>query len=335
MQVRKAFSRIYVEEEALDQEETKKILSRFPNASVMVCGDYHEIFNRRRQSFARQHLAPALILAVNHGELIHQGSPVCQSFDHRYFYYASSVMNCPFDCTYCWLKGMYESGDIVVFVNLQDTFDAVEEMLKEHPVYLCASYDTDLLALDPVTGYASAWSRFAKEHENLLIELRTKGCGRLPEDLAVSDRCILAFTLSPERACEAFEHKAPGLSTRVDLLCEAMEKGFPVRLCFDPILVYPTWKEDYKGMFEMLDQRIDWERIQDISIGTFRLSANYMQRMRRQDPSSALLAYPYVCTDGFYHLPDAIEKEVEDTVTALAQERVPKEKIFGWRDING
>ena len=332
MRERKAFSVIYVEQEAMGRKETEGILSRFPDAEVIVCGDYHEVFNRR-QSFSKQHRAPALILAVHHGELIHQGSPVCQSFREDCFYYASSIMNCPYDCTYCWLKGMYESGDLVVFVNLEDLFQAVEDMLGEHPVYLCVSYDTDLLAMEPVTGYASAWSRFAKEHEDLLIEIRTKGYGHLPSSMAVSERTILAYTLSPARAPEQFEHRAPATIQRIENLLEAQKAGFPVRLCFDPVLVYPSWKEDYATLFQTLDQKINWESIRDISVGTFRLSSDYMQRMRRQDPTSALLAYPYVCTDGFYHLPDTIEHEVETYVTKLCRDRVKEEKIFLWREV--
>ena len=333
MRERKAFSVIYVEQEAMGRKETEGILSRFPDAEVIVCGDYHEVFNRRRQSFSKQHRAPALILAVHHGELIHQGSPVCQSFREDCFYYASSIMNCPYDCTYCWLKGMYESGDLVVFVNLEDLFQAVKDMLGEHPVYLCVSYDTDLLAMEPVTGYASAWSRFAKEHEDLLIEIRTKGYGHLPSSMAVSERTILAYTLSPARAAEQFEHRAPATNQRIENLLEAQKAGFPVRLCFDPVLVYPSWKEDYATLFQTLDQKINWESIRDISVGTFRLSSDYMQRMRRQDPTSALLAYPYVCTDGFYHLPDTIEHEVETYVTKLCRDRVKEEKIFLWREV--
>ena len=58
------------------------------------------------------------------------------------------MMNCVFDCEYCYLKGMYPSGNVVLFVNLDDIFDEVYKLLQKHPVYLCVSYDTDLLAVE-------------------------------------------------------------------------------------------------------------------------------------------------------------------------------------------
>ena len=89
------------------------------------------------------------------------------------------MMNCVYDCEYCYLKGMYPSGNLVVFVNLEDFFDKTQELLKEHPVYLCVSYDTDLLAFESVLGYAGEWASFLKQNPNLQIEIRTKSAGFL------------------------------------------------------------------------------------------------------------------------------------------------------------
>lgn len=327
------FSCIYMEQAAADHPRTQKILAAFPNARRIYVENYREIFDRRRQNYPLQQASRALILAQNTGELIHRGSPVCQSFDNRYFYYCSSVMNCLYDCEYCWLKGMYESGHMVIFVNLEDTFREVDRLLRQHPVYLCVSYDTDLLALDPLTGYARAWAEFAASRENLTIEIRSKGVGRLP-DLTLSQRTILAFTMSPDDISRRFERSSPELDTRIRNVQEAMKRGFPVRLCFDPVLVLPGWKKSMAGLMEELDRRIDWAAIRDVSIGTFRLSAEYIRRMRSRYPESVLLQYPYVCENGYYHLPDDIEKDAMQYMTQLLTERIGKEQIFVWREID-
>ena len=39
-------------------------------------------------------------------------------------------MNCVFDCEYCYLKGMYPSANLVVFVNLEDIFAEVEKTCR-------------------------------------------------------------------------------------------------------------------------------------------------------------------------------------------------------------
>lgn len=56
---------------------------------------------------------------------------------------------------------MYPSANIVVFVNLEDIFAEVERVLENHPLYLCVSYDTDLLALEPLIGFVQEWCAFA------------------------------------------------------------------------------------------------------------------------------------------------------------------------------
>ena len=68
--------------------------------------------------------------------------------------------DCIYDCEYCYLKGMYPSANIVIFVNIEDIFEELHRMLSEHPVYLCVSYDTDLLAFEAMTGYVREWEHF-------------------------------------------------------------------------------------------------------------------------------------------------------------------------------
>ena len=71
-------------------------------------------------------------------------------------------------------KGMYPSGNVVLFVNLDDIFDEVYKLLQKHPVYLCVSYDTDLLAVENIFGYTKRWVDFAERHTDLKIEIRNK-----------------------------------------------------------------------------------------------------------------------------------------------------------------
>lgn len=93
---------------------------------------------------------------------------------------------------------MYGSGNVVIFVNLEDIFSEVEELLKSHPVYLCVSFDTDLIALENLTGFVSRWAEFTRSHEDLTIEIRTKSFRKdIYGKIAPCDRVIFAYTLSP------------------------------------------------------------------------------------------------------------------------------------------
>ena len=114
------FSHVYVERGIQNHKRTKKILRKFPEAKLVMIDHYKDVFCRRGQIYGKQHQAPALILASKQGNLIYEGAAVCQSFGNEYFYYTSCIMNCIYDCEYCYLKGMYPSGNLVVFINIED-----------------------------------------------------------------------------------------------------------------------------------------------------------------------------------------------------------------------
>ena len=107
-------------------------------------------------------------------------------------------MNCVFDCEYCYLKGMYPSANLVVFVNLEDIFAEVEKRLAAHSVYLCVSYDTDLLALEHLTGYAARWIEFVRR-----VNADGSGCAS-----SLGPR-------EPEAACGRRSGRRQGLSVRL------------------------------------------------------------------------------------------------------------------------
>ena len=148
----------------------------------MTCDHYKDVFCRSRQDYVRQHAAQNLILAAKHGELLYPGAPVCQNFGNEHFYYTSCVMNCVFDCEYCYLKGMYPSANLVVFVNLEDIFCGSGKRDLPRTRSTCACPTTRiLLALEHLTGYAARWIEFVRRMntggQRLRIELRTKGTG--------------------------------------------------------------------------------------------------------------------------------------------------------------
>ena len=325
------FSHIYIEKAVREHARTQKILAKFPSAEIIEIDHYKDIFCRSRQSFRFQHRTQKLILAARQGTLLYEGAPVCQSFGSQYFYYASCAMNCIYDCAYCYLKGMYPSAHIVVFVNLEDIFAEVERVLEHHPLYLCVSYDTDLLAMEQIIGYVQEWSDFAAKHDNLKIEIRTK-CANKTYVRSVNSvsTVIYAFTLSPQAVIDAYEHYTPSLAERLSCAAELIQAGCPVRLCFDPMIYMPDWKQHYETMLEQVFHVIPMEKIVDVSVGTFRISQDYLKNMRKQDPESAVIWFPFHKEGGYCHYPGELLEQMECFLSERLEEKISKEKIFRW-----
>lgn len=327
-----AFSTIYIEKGLENHPFVQEITTRFPTSNHILISHYKDVFNRSHQNSTLQKYAPALILAAKHGTLLYAGAAVCQSFGNTHFYYTSCSMNCPYDCEYCYLQGMYPSSHLVLFVNVEDYFAELTELLQKHPVYLCASYDTDLLALSHLSHLAVKWSHFVQENPDLTVELRTKSANITAlHTLTVSERFILAWTLSPDYVIENWEHKTPSLNARLKAARLAKDLGFPVRLCFDPLLYFPNYKEAYETMLAQVFTYFKPEELYDVSIGVFRCSKDFIKLMRKNRPASALLQYPYENEQGVYHYGTARSEELVQTIkTMLLSYGVKEEKIFLW-----
>ena len=136
-------------------------------------------------------------------------------------------------------------------------------------MYICISYDTDLLALEGMTGLVEQWYNFVSKNRNLKIELRTKSSNiKAVKYLKPLDNFILAWTLSPESFAAEHEKGAASLEERLEAADEMLEKGWKVRICFDPVIYIENFekelndlKRDYKiknvsNMEELIIEKI-------------------------------------------------------------------------------
>ena len=166
---------------------------------------------------------------------------------------------------------------------------------------------------------------------DLKIEIRTKSsCEKFLKEIAPSDNIIFAFTMSPDEIISKFEHKTASLDSRISCIELALDKGVKTRIAFDPMIYCKNWKSVYTDMFDKITGRIDLNKLLDISVGTFRISAEYMKNMRKEEPFSAAVQFPYKNDNGYYHYPDEIMRDMEDYMVSLVSRYVEKDKIFLW-----
>ena len=328
------FSHIYVEKRVQNHPRTLQVLAHFPKAKIIIIDHYKDVFNRRGQDIIEQHRAQNLILASKEGTLFYEGAPVCQNFGNENFYYCSTMMNCIFDCSYCYLKGMYPSGHLVIFVNLEDYFSELDRILAEKSLSLCVSYDADLLALEALTGYGKLWVDYASNHANLKIEIRTKNAGlTMWQEFPITSNVIFAFTLAPQPMIDMLETGTPSVKARIDCALSGLEKGFHIRFCFDPMMYHPGWKEYYDGLLAELDRAftqkgVSMNRLSDVSVGTFRISQDYMKKIRKAEPESAAVQFPYENRGGVYQDPDKLRNAMEKYLIDELEKRMDREKIY-------
>ena len=324
------FSHIYVEKKILNNKNTLEILSKFKDVKIIEIENYKEVFSSNNQDFHLQKLGQKLILASNKANMIYEGAVVCESFENDNFYYTSSIINCVYDCEYCYLQGVYSSGNIVIFVDIEKVFEEVEELYnKLKTLYLCISYDTDLLAIENICGFSEKWYYFIENKKDLKIELRTKS-GNIDKFLNLKplNNFIIAFTLSPENIALKNEKYTASFKNRVKAIKELQEKGWKVRICIDPLIYSDNFEKNYSQMIEYLFNEIDKEKVIDVSIGVFRISKEYLKKMRNQNQNSEILYYPFEYIDGVYTYSNKTKSYMINFIKEQFLKYIDEKKIY-------
>lgn len=314
-----AYSHIYIERGTEDSQIAKKIFARLPNSEKIYIDDYKEVFNRPKQNFQIQKSSPKIILAKKKENFLYKGSTLAPDFGEENFYYNALLLNCPYNCDYCYLQGMYPSGNIVVFVNIEDYFLATDEYLERlGRIYLCLSYDTDLLGMESWIGYSNEWIEFARTRPNLILELRTKSANwKSLEGIEPIPNLILAWTLSPQVIIEKFEKKTASLKARLRAIQSAIDAGWEVRVCIDPILDVPGWIEAYQDLVHEIEESGILNAIREISIGSFRMNKDYFSKIKKSRKDSEIFQSRFITEDGASFYPLETREDLIDTVSGL------------------
>lgn len=287
---RRSFSQVFVEKRVANLPKTKEVLSRLGGIAVGFLDSYKEIFNRKNQNFDLQKRYPRVILALKEPPFIYPFSDFIQEYGKK-GYYITLAKNCLYDCSYCYLR-QNDGGDIVLFVNSKEMLESAKTLPQNSR--LSISYDSDILALDPIFDVVSDWITFAKENPSITIELRTKCVDikpllgtKLPQNFQV------AFTILPKEVQKAYERKTPSQERRLEALERLLEQGANVMVCIDPLIEIDGGFEHYFRLVEELADRFCGKSL-SFSLGVFRMNEGVLKNIRKKEVKERLFYRPYV-----------------------------------------
>lgn len=306
---------IYVEEDVMELPLSKAIIERHPNPRVIPCERYGEIFNRKQQNFRLQKRKPALILARKHGQLV-LPTPEGYGIGSNNNFYFSHMLNCIYDCRYCFLQGMFSSAHYVLFVNYDDFSQHIEQTAAKfngESVHFFSGYDCDSLALESVSGFIQHFVPLFKSLPNALLELRTKSTQiRSLLNMDVNENVVVAFSLSPEAIVQSLEHKTSPLERRLDALVKLQHKGWKVGLRFDPLIAAENFQSLYSDFFHQVFTSIDVNHIHSVTLGEFRLPQTFFKKMHALYPNEKLFNNDLEVKDDMVSYKQEISHEMRD-----------------------
>jgi len=324
------FSHLYVEKSIVNHPETKRIMAKFERSHIIEIAHYKDIFNRQGQSFRAQSRSKNLILAKKEAPFLYEGSYYSDGFEFENFFYTPSLLGCLYDCDYCYLQGMYSSANTVLFINLDDFFEAVIPYLDK-PTLVAISYDTDTLAVEKLTLQTQAWIAFSKHHPNLHLEIRTKSANfRAMQALTPSKQIVLAWTLSPQEIIDKYEHHTPALLARLRAIKSAIEKGWQVRICIDPMIYDEHFEELYPPLLDTIFYHVKPESLFSLTLGSFRMSHQHLKKIKKMRHSD-LAFYPYEVTEGIVAYPKDLEQKMLQIMLEKATHYINQERIRTWQ----
>ena len=280
---------IYLEKAVADLPRSRSIIKKFPLAHIIEIDHYGEIFNRNNQSFRIQKSGPGLILAKKKNKKV---LPVPKGLEiGEPSYYFSHMLNCLYDCRYCFLQGMFKSANYVVFVNYEDFHKEIVRTAEKDKgrAFFFSGYDCDSLAMEPITNFAKSFLPIFEKIQSSTLELRTKSTQiRSLLEIAPLNNVICSFSLNPHEIIELFEEKTPSLDSRINSIQKLNSAGWRIALRFDPIIATSNFKETYENFFRTIFKALAKENIDSISLGTFRLSTTQYKRMHKDRPNEWL-----------------------------------------------
>ena len=194
-----------------------------------------------------------------------------------------------------------------------------------------------MLAMEQITGYTQEWISFAEAQissgRQLKVEIRTKSAdSRFWQEHSPIPGIIYGITLSPQTVIDAYEHKTPSLRHRLASAREALQRGYQVRLCFDPMIYCRDWELQYAEMLRQVFNELDMNRIEDVSVGTFRVSRDYLKKMRKNQPCSAVVQFPYQNDNGVCHYSAELTERMERFLTDNLKQKISEDRIFLWKN---
>lgn len=326
---------IYIEKAISDHELVAKAVSKYPKAERVSIEHYGEVFNAAKQNFRLQKQSPNLILAQKKGNLV-MPTPAQYETGGGAHYYFSHMLNCVYDCRYCFLQGMLRSANYVWFVNYDEFLDEIKSVSLKHkddqrPAWFFSGYDCDSLAYEPITGFAEHFLPAFKDIENAVLELRTKSTQiRSLLNAEPIDNVVVAYSLNSDTVARSVEHGAPSLHKRIEAMQRLQDAGWRIGLRFDPIVWHKDYLSDYRGAIDSVFSQLKADQIDSVTLGGFRLPKGFHKIIQRLYPEDWLLNAGLAEEQGMIVYREEIETHALKAIGEMCEEYIDSSKLFAY-----
>ena len=176
---------------------------------------------------------------------------------------------CLLDCSYCYMKRHTGNNDLSVATNTNEILTAINThaawLGKKKPNQTDAKYWTYDISCNEDFALHSKYHQwihifnYFKRHDKIKASFATKviplDCLRYDPEKKVRIR----FSLMPQKISSLLEPNTPDIIDRIKAIDAFIDAGYEVHINFSPIVVYQGWLDDYRDLFDMISDYVDYK----------------------------------------------------------------------------
>jgi len=271
MSVAPPFSRVEVDEDVAETAFTRAFLGRLPS-DMDICLRPAQAPAPRGKDVAH--------LTRERGEFL-KPCPCSPGAVRCGYWVLTPAFQCPFGCTYCFLRFYAPEMPLTLYANLEDAAAELTRAVQgwDFPTRVGTGQFADSLALDPWTRHADWLLDQAAALPQVLLELKTKSAriDALLERTPVPN-AVVSWSVNPPARIHSDEPGTAPLEERLVAAAAVARAGYRVAFHFDPVVAEEGWQDAYGELVGKLFACVDPARVAWVSLGTLRFPSRFLDR---------------------------------------------------------
>ena len=209
-----------------------------------------------------------------------------------------AVESCGFDCSYCSIQSFYNQNQVIFDKNFAQKLKDIK-LDPNKRYHIGTGQSSDSLMWGNKEGVLDAVMEFARKHQNVILEFKTKSDNikyLLENELPTN--IIVTWSLNTPIIIENEEHLTAKLDKRITAARKVADKGIKVGFHFHPIVEYNGYLNEYKKIYDTLQEKFTPDEVAMVSFGTLTFIKPVLKQIRARDFKSKIYQIPLVDVEG-------------------------------------
>ncbi len=225
-----------------------------------------------------------------------------------------AVETCSFGCSYCTIQTFY-SDKVVFEADLKTKLQQIE-IDPSRLIHIGTGQSSDSLVWGNRNGMLDDLFDFARQHPNVLLELKTKSANiayflenEIPQNV------VCTWSLNPQIIIENEEHFTVSLEKRLEAAQKVADRGVKVGFHFHPMIYYDDWEQAYPDIAQQIMERFEPQSVLFISMGSVTLIRPVIKQIRKKGFKTRILQMDLVPDPhGKWTYPDDVKVQMFRTL---------------------